>query len=144
MNVGDWVKKWSLLLPHKTAIIDEGHEFSYGELNQRCNRVANFLLERGVKKGDRVGVLMYNCHEYIEIYLALGKIGAIFIPLNWRMAPREIAYILKDSGTAHLFFHEAFQDTAGSIKDSFEHMNNYVVLGQADILWAEGYEKIDE
>ena len=143
MHVGEWVRKWHLLAPGKTAIIDEGREFSYGELNQRCNRLANFLLEKGVNKGDRVGVLMYNCHEYLELYLASAKLGAIFIPLNWRTAPPEITYILRDSGTSFLFFHEDFLDTTVSIRDSFEGIENYVVLGQTEVNWAEKYEEID-
>jgi len=63
MNIGDWIRKWSQFYPRKTAIIDDGKEVSYGELNHRCNKLANSLLQKGVKKGDRVGVLLYNCHE---------------------------------------------------------------------------------
>ena len=94
MNVGEWVRKWGLLAPKKTAIIDDGREFSYEELNRRCNRLANFLLEKGVKKRDRIGVLIHNGHEILEVYLASAKLGAIFIPLNWLMAPPQIEYIL--------------------------------------------------
>ena len=87
MNIGDWLRKWCELTPQKVAVIDDGHEFSYRELNKKCNQVASFLLQKGIGKGERVGVLLYNCHEYLEIYFALAKIGAIIVPLNWRMAP---------------------------------------------------------
>ncbi|MBW1716590.1 MAG: AMP-binding protein [Deltaproteobacteria bacterium] len=67
MNIGDWLRKWSELTPQKVAVIDDGHEFSYTDLNKRCDQVANFLLQKGIAKGDRVGVLLYNRNEYLEI-----------------------------------------------------------------------------
>ncbi len=143
MNIGDWLKKWSELTPRKMAVIDDGHEFSYRELNQRCNQVANFLLQNGIGKGDRVGVLLHNCHEYIEIYFALAKVGAILVPLNWRMAPSETAYILDDCGASYLFFGEEFLDTALHIRDNVEQVRNYVSLGEENVRWAENYHKIE-
>jgi len=142
MNIGNWIRKWSQLSPQKVAIIDDGHEISYKELNQRSNQVANFLLKKGIHKGDRVGVLLYNCHEYVEIYCALAKVGAILVPLNWRMAPPEITYILNDCGATFLFFVEDFLDTALYIRDNVEKAKDYISLGQEDILWAENYQKI--
>jgi len=142
MNIGEWIRKWSQLSPQKIAIIDDGHEISYKELNQRSNQVANFLLKKGIHKGDRVGVLLYNCHEYIEIYFALAKEGAILVPLNWRMAPPEITYILKDCGATSVFFGEDFLDTALYIKDNVEEAKNYISIGEGNISWAENYQKI--
>jgi len=142
MNIGDWIRKWSQLSPQKVAIIDDGHEISYKELNQRSNQVANFFLQKRIHKGDRVGVLLYNCHEYLEIYFALAKIGAILVPLNWRMAPPELSHILNDCGATFLFFGEDFLDTALYIRDNVEKVKYYISLGQEDILWAENYQKI--
>ncbi len=142
MNIGDWIRKWSQLSPQKVAVIDDGHEFSYKELNQKSNQVANFFLQKGIHKGDRVGVLLYNCHEYIEIYFALAKVGAILVPLNWRMAPPELSHILNDCGATSLFFGEDFLDTALYIRHNVEEVKDYISLGQEDILWAENYQKI--
>jgi fatty-acyl-CoA synthase len=143
MNIGDWIRKWSEISPQKTAVIDNGHEFSYRELNQGCNKVANFLLQRGVGKGDRVGVLLYNCHEYLELYFALAKMGAILVPLNWRMAPPEVAYILNDCEATSLFFDEDFLSTAIYIRDNVEQIKDYISLGQENIPWAGNYQKIE-
>jgi fatty-acyl-CoA synthase len=142
MNIGDWIRKWSQLSPQKVAVIDDGHEFSYKELNQRSNQVANFFLQKGIHKGDRVGVLLYNSHEYIEIYFALAKVGAILVPLNWRMAPPELSHILNDCGSTSLLFDEDFLDTALYIRDNVEGVKDYISLGQEDIRWAENYQKI--
>ncbi len=143
MNIGDWIRKWSHLSPEKAAIIDDGRKISYKELNQRSNQVANLLLQRDVHKGDRVAVLLYNCHEYVAIYCALAKIGAILVPLNWRMAAPELSYILEDCGATFLFFGEDFLDTVLSIRDTIEELKNWIYLGQEDIKWAENYQKIE-
>ena len=142
MNIGDWIKKWSQITPKKTAIIDENREFSYGEVNARCNKVSNFLLEKGIGKGDRVAILAYNCHEYMEIYFAVGKTGAIFVPLNWRMAPDELANILDDCNPNFLFFAEAFSGAALALRDRVEHIRHFIALGHADFSWAERYEQV--
>lgn len=136
MNVGNWIRKWSRLLPQKVAIIDEDRQFSYREVNERCNRIAHFLLEEGVSRGDRVGILMYNCHEFMELYFALVKIGAICVPLNWRMAPPEIAYIVNDCEPTSLFFHDEFLDTAAFIKNNTDSVKFFVSLGKESIPWA--------
>jgi fatty-acyl-CoA synthase len=142
MNIGDWIRKWSQLSPQKVAIIDDGHEISYKELNQRSNQVANFLLQKDLRKGDRVGVLLYNCHEYIAIYCALAKVGAILVPLNWRMAPPELSHILNDCGATFLFFGEDFLDTALYIRDTIEEVKNWIYVCHDDLDWAENYQKI--
>jgi fatty-acyl-CoA synthase len=143
MNVGEWIRKWSQIAPRKTAIIDDGHELSFGELNARCNKVANFLLKKGFEKGDRVAILAYNCHEFMEIYFAAAKIGAIFVPLNWRMAADEIFAILNDCSPKFLFFAQAFSDTGLALRERAEHLKHFVTIGQEDFAWAEGYEKIE-
>ncbi len=142
MNIGDWIRKWSQLSPQKVAIIDDGHEFTYRELNQRSNQVANFFLQKGIHKGDRVGVLLYNCHEYIEIYFALAKVGAILVPLNWRMAPPELSHILNDCGATSLFFAKDFLDTALYLRNNVQQLKNYISLGKEEFPWAENYQKI--
>jgi len=144
MNVGDWVRKWGELLPQKVAIVDDGHEFTYREINERCNRVANYLLDKGVRKGDRVSVLLHNCHEYIEIYLALTKVGAILVPINWRIAPLEIAYILNDCEASYLFFGQDFAEMASYIKENIPQMKGYASLGKEEFPWAENFKKTED
>ena len=96
MNVGDWIKKWSEIAPTKVAIIENEVEITYGELNERVNCVCSYLLRKGVAKGDRVAIISFNSHEFMEVYFAAAKTGAVVVPINWRMAPDEIAYILND------------------------------------------------
>ena len=143
MNLGDWTRKWSQLLPHKVAIIDHDRVLTYREFNERCNRVAHFLLKEGVRRGDRVGVLMYNCHEFMEVYFGLAKVGAICVPLNWRMAPPEIAYITKDCEPTTLFFHHEFLDAAAFLKKGTASIKSFVSLGREKVPWALNGEEIE-
>ncbi len=97
MNIAWWVQRWSDLLPNKPAIIFEDEEITYAELHQRANRTACWLQSVGIEKGDRVAVLLNNCPEFLELYFACCRLGAIFVPINFRSAPPEIDYFLKNS-----------------------------------------------
>src|SRR4030042_553192 len=104
INIGDLIRKWSLLRPQKHALIFEDRPFTYQEINQRTNQLCHHFLESGIIKGDRVAVLLHNCHQYLEIFFALSKIGAILVPLNWRLAGTELEFIIKDSGSKMFLF----------------------------------------
>ena len=97
MNIAWWVQRWSELHPNKAAILFEGSKISYLELHQRANRASCWLQSLGIEKGDRVAAMMKNCPEFIELYLACARLGAIFVPLNFRLAGQELEYILKNS-----------------------------------------------
>lgn len=144
MHVGDWIKKWSQINPGKTAIIEDGREFSYQRLNERCNRVCHFLLEKGVAKGDRIAILGYNSHEFIEVYLAATKTGAIFVPLNWRMARDEILGILNDCSPKFLFFSEDFTDDVQVLKDRSETLKYFITIGTEEASWSRPYNRLKD
>jgi fatty-acyl-CoA synthase len=97
MNIAWWVQRWSDLHPNKPAIIFEDEKITYLELHRRANRTASWLQSVGIEKGDRVAVLLNNCPEILELYFACSRLGAIFVPINFRSAPPEIDYFLKDS-----------------------------------------------
>jgi fatty-acyl-CoA synthase len=142
INIGDWIRKWSALQPHKIALISEDRVFTYQEINLRTNQLCHFLLERGVQKGERVSVLLYNCHPYLEIFFALSKIGAILIPLNWRLAGPELEFIIRDSGSRMLIFDPGFTEVVTSLRSSLNLSNEYYVsVGSPCPAWATDYEK---
>lgn len=143
MHIGDWIRKWSYITPRKTAIIQEGKRFSYQELNNQCNRICSFLLSKGISKADRVAILAYNSNEFIEIYFATSKIGAIFVPLNWRMAANEIAEILDDCSPRILFFDQEFEETALILKERGESPEFFVSIGENGCEWPMKYSQID-
>jgi fatty-acyl-CoA synthase len=145
INIGHWVKKWASLQPQKSAVIFENGVFSYQQLNSRVNQVSHLLHEMGIKKGDRVGVLLYNSNVYIEIYFALAKLGAILVPLNFRLKGTELEFILKDSGSETLFLGEEFVDVVRSIKSNIPVKEaNYIGIGETIPSSMIKYEKAIE
>lgn len=101
MYIGDWLGKRDMLTPNRLALVDDatGLRYTYRELNWRANRLAHSLRHRlGVVKGDRVAILAKNRIEYLDTLFATGKLGAVLVPLNWRLAERELEYQINDSG----------------------------------------------
>jgi fatty-acyl-CoA synthase len=99
MNAADLLLRRSQLTPDRVAIVEleTGQRYTYSELNERANRLANFMrVELGVKNGDRVSILAKNSIAYIDLFYGLPKIGAVFAPFNWRLTAREISYMVKD------------------------------------------------
>jgi len=109
-NVGLLLTKRAHLNPSLDAIVDVDKQqtFSFGALNARSCRTANALSGLGIRKGDRVALLMMNGVEFIESFFALAKIGAVVVPLNWRLVPDELGFILKDSGARALIYGAEF------------------------------------
>jgi len=142
MNIGDWIKKWSLLQPQKKVLFYEDQSLTYQELNHRINKLCHLLLKIGVKKGDRIAVLLHNCPQYLEIFFALSKIGAMLVPLNWRLVGPELEFILKDSGSQILIFEPEFIEMVTTIRSNLNTPNgNYLAIGHPLPDWAVDYEE---
>ena len=146
-NLGLILAKRALLSPEAEAYVegaDTTKRYTYGELNQRCNQIANAYLNAGIQKGDRVAFLLMNSIEFMESYFALAKIGAVVVPLNWRLVPDELEFILKDSGATRLIFDEDFIDTVVELHgrgDKTDVTHWLQVENQAEVcFFAEGYQ----
>ena len=111
-NIGLLLTKRALINPMREAYVDSqsGLRLTFDELNKRSNQVANSLITRGVKPGDRVALALMNSAEFLEAYFAIAKIGGVVVPLNWRLVPDELEFILKDSGSETLIFGEEFAE----------------------------------
>ncbi|MBQ3867973.1 MAG: acyl--CoA ligase [Clostridia bacterium] len=83
-------------------------ELTWGEFDSKANRVANYLLSRGVKKGDKVAILLMNCLEWLPIYFGVLKTGALAVPMNYRYTAEEIRYCLDLSDASYLIFGQEF------------------------------------
>lgn len=112
--VYDWISYHARGTPDATALIDHYSKrtLSYGALNERCNRGANYVSSLGIQPGDRVAVLAHNTSDTIELMFACQKLGAIFVPLNWRLAPPEVRVVLDDCRPNVLFYGHALTDLA--------------------------------
>ncbi len=125
-QLGDVVRVQAAQRPDTVAIVFQGRPTTYAALDRAASRVAAALIAAGVKTGDRVCILAKNSDRYIECMFGAGKAGAVLTPINWRLAPAEIAYILNDSRAAILF---ADADLLASL-DAAEcpHLTTRIVL----------------
>ena len=92
--IDDFLRRSAQIYPDKLAVVDGDLRFSYRELQARVNRLAHALLRLGVKQGDRVCILSPNSHFFLESFYATSWIGAILVPLNYRLLAADHEYIL--------------------------------------------------
>ncbi|MDN6325508.1 MAG: acyl-CoA synthetase [Corynebacterium sp.] len=109
---GNWVTLHSKRYPESVAYIDgeTGSVRTYAQLEERTNALADVLAKRGTARGDRVALVTMNSIETMEILVAVAKLGAIAVPINYRLTSKEIEFILLDSGASSLFFSMPFLD----------------------------------
>lgn len=143
MHAADLLSKRAYLTPEREALteLDTGRRYTYAELDARANRLANWMRDLGVEKGDRVSILAHNSMAYIDLFYGLAKIGAIFAPLNWRLVARELAYIINNCQPKVLLCGPEFTDVLAEMRDATETRffpKNLVSLEGAEI--AEAYE----
>lgn len=124
----DWSAYHAYVRPNKIAIRDlsSNQLLTYKELDNRACLLANWLQKVGVEKGDRVAILSQNCAEFFELEFACAKIGAIELPLNWRLTKPELEYIINDSTPKVIIYDHSFAEISNdlvsdcSISDSLE------------------------
>lgn len=117
-------------MPDEEALVFGEQRLSWRELDQRAARLATVMIESGIKPGDRVGLFLYNCSEYMEAMLAAMKIRAVPININFRYTPGELAYLLQDSGAAGLLFHESLRDIVEEARSEYSDL--VLCLGVGD------------
>jgi O-succinylbenzoate-CoA ligase len=132
-NLGSFLAKRAQLNPRLEALVEveRGRRFTYAELDRRANRIAAALRSRGVVPGDRVAFLMMNGAEYVEAYFGVAKLGAVMVPLNWRLVPDELAFIIGDSGSTVLLFDSEFDDAAIALQAGDTPIRTWLRVGDA-------------
>ena len=97
MNIGEWTYKRALTYPQRPFLKQEDRAFTNRQFNARVNQTARALTALGVKKGERVATLMVNSSEFLEVFFACAKTGAIIVPINLKLALPEMGYVIKDA-----------------------------------------------
>lgn len=130
LTISDAVAAHARVTPNKLGARDSIRELTYAQWNLRASSLANGLLEKGLKKGDRVGILAYNCIEWMEIYVALARVGLVAVPLNFRLRGSEIVYILDHCEASAIIAGSDFVELIDSIRDGLSlDDGNYISLG---------------
>ena len=118
-GIGNWTTLHAQRDPQRLAFIDANTDrrYTFGEVEQRTNALAQALRDQGVRKGDRVGLLALNSPHFLEVAIATAKLGAIFVPINFRLTAAEVRYILDDATPCVLFASTQTLETARKAAD---------------------------
>ena len=115
MNTTDCLMIADSIVPDRTSIVFEGKRFSFQQLQDRVNRLANAMADMGVGIGDRVATMQVNTNHLIETYFAAAKLDAIFVPLNFRSRADELAFMIEESGPSVFFVGSRYADVVKSL-----------------------------
>ena len=110
--------------------VDDKRTLSFAQYKEMVDRLAFGLRQSGIKKGDRIGVLGKNSLEFFQVYGAAASVGAIVLPMNWRLSPEEIEFILHDGGPRFLFVDQEYQDMINGLRDKLSSVEYYFNLKQ--------------
>lgn len=130
LTFGNVMNQNAVKYRNKTAVVFEDTSYTYEELNERGNRLANAFLAQGYKKGDKVAVMMKNNGTYIEIIVGLSKIGVIIVPINFRAVGPEIAYIVEHSESRAYITTPEYVAEYGRIGDVTAQIDTMLVVGE--------------
>lgn len=132
LPIGDVIRTYAEKTPDKEGAADLYRSLTFKEWNERCNRLANAMLDMGLEKGDRFAFIAFNSLEWLEVYGAAAKNGLICVPIMFRLAPAEYEYILKDSGSKAFIVADDFIEGAESIRASLPEIEHWIHLGEKE------------
>ncbi|WP_188429917.1 class I adenylate-forming enzyme family protein [Kroppenstedtia guangzhouensis] len=115
-TVGEMLRNRADFSPHLEAVVYGDERVTYRELNRRVNRLAHFMMELDVQKGDRIGILCSTNHPFATVLLAAAKLGAVAVPLNWRLSLAELWQMMEQTEPKLLFFDEEFSEIADELE----------------------------
>jgi acyl-CoA synthetase (AMP-forming)/AMP-acid ligase II len=134
MNLSEIVAHHADRYPDRVALSLDDQEITYPELYARAQRCAGALRELGVGRSDIVGVLLHNCVEFVELMLGCAHLGAIFMPLNWRLAGPELAYIADHAGAKALVSEPELRDLFDDLREQGGE-RTWITLGEGNERW---------
>lgn len=118
MNIANWIDHWASSTPEKTALIYADREISYAEFGKQVTLYARILQTvHDVKPGDRVAVLGFNTPPFLYLFFAVARLGAIFVPLNWRLTPHELGDLIHDADPTLLLTDADMADVGAQLED---------------------------
>ena len=142
----DFLRRAAQTYPDKTAVVDGDRRFSYRDLQLRVNRLANSLLALGIGAGDRVCILSPNSHFFLESFYGTSLVGAILVPLNYRLTAVDHEYILNHAGVKAVLVDHEYVPVVDGIRDSLRTVQHWIVAndeaGETPHGWSDWEELI--
>ncbi|GEN44801.1 class I adenylate-forming enzyme family protein [Alkalibacillus haloalkaliphilus] len=138
----DWLQSRAQLYPNDEAVVDVQAQLSlsYEELNDRATVLAEGLKHSGIQKGDRIALLSLNHISYFDTLFACLKVGAIFVPLNWRLSKDELTYVLQDSDPKLVIIHPEFEQSLAWLNKTY----NTLLIDHSNYMYDLDRQVIDE
>ena len=139
MNIGSLFSRHARYRPNHPAVVFGDQRLSWFEFNQSINRLANALLDLGIRKGDKVATILPNCLEQLEVYWASAKIGAAVVPSSTLLLEKAMKTLLQDSDAAMLITNAAFVEKVDTIRSELPNINpdRYLLV---DFAGQDGYQ----
>ena len=128
MNIGDLLTKAARIFPDHLALAYGPRRWTYAQFDARVNRLARALRRLGLESGARVAMLMYNRPEMLESIFACFKAGLCAIPLNFRLHPSELAYIIDHAQARAIVTASPFDETIATIRDQLPQVSHYIAI----------------
>jgi acyl-CoA synthetase (AMP-forming)/AMP-acid ligase II len=132
MIISEFLDLSALLVPERTAIAFEGKSYSYAQLKERVIHLANALNRLGLKKGDRAAIIEVNCRQYVEACFATVRLGAIFVPLNFRVRQDELSYLVGEAEPSVLFVGSRYFDMVKDVRSQLPSVKHFILIGGGD------------
>lgn len=124
----EFLRRARRLYPDREAVVDEGLRLTYSEFGRRCDRWSTALQQLGVTQGDRVAYIAPNTHSQLESFYAVPQIGAVLVPINYRLIADDFAYIIEHSGATVVCVHSDYLDIVERLRPSLPEVKHVVAL----------------
>ncbi|MEO0595002.1 MAG: AMP-binding protein [Chloroflexota bacterium] len=134
MNLSTLISRHAIYYPDNEAVILDDLRLTWSALNQGVNQLANALLDAGIQKDDKIAMLVPNCIELINMYLAVGKIGAVIVPLSPLLRGAGLARLVNDSDATMLFAYAEYTQYVTPVWDDLPNITDarYIIIGESD------------
>jgi fatty-acyl-CoA synthase len=137
----DFARRARKLYGTREAVVDGTLRLTYSELSKRCDKWSAALQRLGVRQGDRVGTISTNTHQHLEQFYAIPQIGAVIVPMNYRLTAEDFVFLATHSGAKVLCVHSDYLDLVDSVRDQMTTVRHFVALEHAKPGWLD-YETL--
>jgi long-chain acyl-CoA synthetase len=131
-SVYDLIARNARIFAGREAWVFENRRVTFLDFINDIHKLSFGFGKNGLQKGDRIGVLSQNCYEFVLLYGAAAKVGAVMLPINWRLSPPEVEYILSDGQPRFLFVGPEYKTTIGGLKEKLGTIQKFYIFGEAD------------
>ena len=141
-TVYDIICRNAQIYPDRDSIVSNDTRLTHRQFREKCDRLAAGLVKAGIRKGDRLGVMAHNCDEFMILYCAAAKMGAIVLPVNWRFQQDEMEFVLNDCTPKFVFagpdYRKMVEEAVGKVKS----IEKCYTMGGGEV--PEGFHSFDE